>query len=95
MTLIRGQKVACIDSSNFDIRGYGDEQYPTQGEVYTVRDIVSDHFGADGVLLKEIRNDRLPYMVGGKAVDFEKPFAAWRFKPLVEGDLTREVEEVV
>jgi len=76
MTFRRGQPVQCVDSSAFDIRGYGDERYPTQGETYTVRDIVVDDAGTVGLLLYEIRNDRLPYQLGGKIVDFEKPFAA-------------------
>lgn len=94
MTLHRGQSVTCISTAELGTLGYGDEVYPTQGETYTIRDIVVDHFGAEGVLLKEICNDRLPYRVGDKIVDFEKSFASWRFRPLVEGEHRREVEEV-
>jgi len=93
MTLHRGQKVTCISTAELGILGYGDEVYPTQGETYTIRDIVVDHFGEDGVLLEEIRNDRLPYRHGDGIVDFEKCFAAWRFQPLVSGEQTQENEE--
>ncbi|UOK71738.1 hypothetical protein [Ancylobacter polymorphus] len=92
--LRKGQKVACISTAELGMLGYGDERYPTQGETYTIRDIVVDHFGAEGVLLDEIRNDRLPYRVGDKIVDFEKPFASWRFRPLVESEQTKEMEAV-
>lgn len=92
--LRKGQKVTCISTAELGMLGYGDEQYPTHGEIYTIRDIVVDHFGAEGVLLDEIRNDRLPYRVGDKIVDFEKPFASWRFRPLVEGEQTKEMEAV-
>lgn len=88
------QKVACINVDDFGTLGYGDEVYPTLGDVYTVRDVVVDHFGVEGLLLKEIRNDRLPYRVGAEVVDFEKPFASWRFKPLVSGDKMKEMEAV-
>lgn len=93
--LHKGQRVTCISTAELGILGYGDEVYPTQGETYTIRDIVVDHFGAEGVLLDEIRNDRLPYRVGGEIKDFEKCFASWRFRPLVSGEQKREIEEVV
>lgn len=89
-----GQSVACISTDNLGTLGYGDEVYPTLGDVYTVRDVVVDHFGVEGLLLKEIRNDRLPYRVGAEVVDFEKPFASWRFKPLIGGEKKKEVEAV-
>lgn len=76
MTFTPGTTVVFIDATNLGTLGYGDEAYPTLGETYTVRDIVVDHFGAEGLLLEEIRNDRLPYRVGDKIVDFEKPFAS-------------------
>lgn len=95
MTLHRGQRVTCISTAELGILGYGDESYPTQGETYTIRDIVVDHFGVEGVLLEEIRNDRLPYRVGDKIVDLERGIAAWRFRPLVDGEHKREIEEVV
>jgi hypothetical protein len=44
--------------------------------------------------LHEIKNDRLPYRVGAQIVDFEKPFASWRFRPLVEGEKLKEMEAV-
>lgn len=89
-----GEKVTFIDDTNLGILGYGDEVYPTLGETYTVRDVVIDHFGAEGLLLHEIRNDRLPYRVGSQIVDFEKPFASWRFRPLVSGEKVKEMEVV-
>ena len=96
MTLHRGQRVTCISTDRLGILGYGDENVSVQvGETYTIRDIVVDHFGEEGVLLKEIRNDRLPYRHGDGIVDFEKCFAAWRFRPLVSGEQKREVEEAV
>lgn len=96
MTFHRGQRVACISVAELGIAGYGDENLSIQeGQIYTIRDIVVDHFGDEGVLLEEIRNDRLPYRVGGEIRDFEKCFAAWRFRPLVEGDVRREEEEKV
>lgn len=94
MTFTPGQSVTCINVDDFGTLGYGDEVYPVLGENYTVRDIVVDHFGVEGLLLKEIRNDRLPYRVGAEVVDFEKPFASWRFKPLVSGDKMKEMEAV-
>lgn len=94
MTFTPNQKVACINTDDFGTLGYSDEVYPTLGETYTVRDVVIDHFGAEGLLLMEIRNDRLPYRVGAQIVDFEKPFASWRFRPLVSGEKMKEVEAV-
>ena len=95
MTLHRGQRVQCISTDSFGTLGYGDERYTELNQTYTVRDIVVDHFGTEAVLLNEIRNDRLPYRVGDKIIDFEKPFAAWRFKPLVSGETKLKIEEVV
>lgn len=92
MTFTPGTKVTCISTDDFGMLGYGDEVYPTLGETYTVRDIVVDHFGAEGLLLAEIRNDRLPYRVGAEIIDFEKPFASWRFRPLVGGEKQKEME---
>jgi hypothetical protein len=89
-----GTPVVCINTDNLGTLGYGDEVYPTLGETYTVRDVVVDHFGAEGLLLDEIRNDRLPYRVGAQIVDFEKPFASWRFRPLVGGEKKKEMEAV-
>jgi hypothetical protein len=94
MTFTPGTKVACISTDNLGLLGYGDEVYPTLGETYTVREVVLDHFGAEGLLLNEIRNDRLPYRVGDKIVDFEKPFASWRFRPLVSKEGKKEMEAV-
>lgn len=94
MTFTPGTPIAFIDDTNLGTLGYGDEVYPTLGETYTVRDVVLDHFGAEGLLLNEIRNDRLPYRVGDKIVDFEKPFASWRFRPLVSEDDKKEMEAV-
>jgi hypothetical protein len=96
MTLHRGQRVTCISTDRLGILGYGDENVSVRvGETYTIRDIVVDHFGEEGVLLEEIRNEVAPYTVGGEIRDFEKPFAAWRFRPLVSGEQAREIEEVV
>jgi hypothetical protein len=89
-----GDPVTFIDDTNLGMLGYGDEVYPTLGETYTVRDVVIDHFGVEGLLLMEIRNDRLPYRVGDKIVDFEKPFASWRFRPVVRGESKKEMEAV-
>lgn len=91
---VPGQSVAFIDATNLGTLGYGDEVYPTLGENYTVRDVVIDHFGAEGLLLAEIRNDRLPYRVGDKIIDCEKSFASWRFRPLVNGEKLKERETV-
>lgn len=89
-----GDAVAFIDDTNLGMLGYGDEVYPTLGETYTVRDVVIDHFGVEGLLLVEIRNDRLPYRVGAEVVDTEKSFASWRFKPVVRGESKKEMEAV-
>lgn len=94
MTYPPGTPVVFIDDTNLGTLGYGDEVYPTLGENYTVREEVIDHFGVTGLLLNEIRNDRLPYRVGDKIVDFEKPFASWRFRPLVAGEVEKEMEAV-
>ncbi|KAF0122036.1 MAG: Uncharacterized protein FD152_3674 [Xanthobacteraceae bacterium] len=93
MTFHRGQKVACLDASNWNVSGYGDEIYPDQDGVYTVRDVVS-RGGVPALLLEEIRNDRLPYSVDGKIEDTEQAFAARRFKPVVAGEHKRELEAV-
>lgn len=94
--LHKGQRVACISTAELGIAGYGDENLSIQeGEVYTIRDLVAANDNEPGVLLHEIRNDRLPYRVNGKIVDFEKCFAAWRFRPLVEGEVRLEEEERV
>lgn len=87
-----GDAVVFIDDTNLGTLGYGDELYPQLNQTYTVRDVVVDHFGTEGLLLEEIRNDRLPYRVGAEIVDFEKPFASWRFRPLVGGKNAREME---
>jgi hypothetical protein len=94
MTFTPNQPVVFIDNTNLGLLGYGDEVYPALNQTYTVRDVVVDHFGTEGLLLKEIRNDRLPYRVGDKIVDFEKPFASWRFRPLVAGEKQKEMEAV-
>lgn len=94
MTFTPNQPVVFIDDTNLGTLGYGDEVYPVLGENYTVRDVVVDHFGAEGLLLNEIRNDRLPYRVGAQIVDFEKPFASWRFRPVVSGEKMKEMEAV-
>lgn len=94
MTFTPNQPVAFIDDTNLGLLGYGDEVYPALNETYTVRDVVIDHFGVEGLLLAEIKNDRLPYRVGDKIVDFEKPFASWRFRPLVGGEKAKETEAV-
>lgn len=89
-----GDTVAFVDDTNLGTLGYGDEVYPKLGQTYTVRDVVIDHFGVEGLLLKEIRNDRLPYRVGAEVVDFEKSFASWRFRPVVGGVKKKEMEAV-
>jgi len=88
-----GDKVACLDASTWKISGYGDEIYPDQDGIYTVRDVVS-RGGVPALLLEEIRNDRLPYSVDGKIEDTEQAFAARRFKPVVAGQHKRELEAV-
>ena len=93
MTFHRGQRVCCMDASNWAVSGYGDEIYPEQDGIYTVRDIVS-RGGVAALLLEEIRNDRLPYTVDGKIEDTEQAFAARRFKPVVAGERKRELEAV-
>lgn len=91
--LHKGQRVVCISTVDLGTLGYGDEDLQiVEGAHYTVRDVVVDHFGTEGVLLNEVRNDRLPYRIGDKTVDFEKSFAAWRFRPLVEGLREKEME---
>ena len=89
-----GDSVVFVDATNLGTLGYGDELYPQLNQTYTVRDIVVDHFGVEGLLLGEIRNDRLPYRVGAEIVDFEKPFSSWRFRPLV-GDVKEKKMEAV
>lgn len=89
-----GQPVVCINTDDFGVLGYGDEVMPVQGSTYTVRDVVVDHFGTEGLLLKEIKNDRLPYRVGAEIVDTEKSFASWRFRPLVDDEKKKEMEAV-
>jgi hypothetical protein len=89
-----GQPVTFLDDSNLGTLGYGDEVYPTVGNTYTVRDVVIDNFGTEGLLLMEIRNDRLPYRVGSQIVDTEKSFASWRFRPVVGGVKKKEMEAV-
>lgn len=94
MTFTPKQPVAFIDETNLGTLGYGDEVYPTLNETYTVHDVVLDHFGVEGLLLAEIRNDRLPYRVGAEIVDTEKSFASWRFKPVVAEEGKKEMEAV-
>jgi hypothetical protein len=94
MTFTHNQPVVCISTDNLGLLGYGDEVMPTLNSTYTVRDVVIDHFGVEGLLLMEIKNDRLPYQVGDKIVDFEKPFASWRFRPLVADESKKEMEAV-
>ena len=94
MTFCPNDTVIFIDDTNLGTLGYGDELYPKLGETYTVREEVIDHFGVEGLLLNEIRNDRLPYRVGAEIIDFEKPFASWRFRPLVGGVKKKEMEAV-
>lgn len=89
-----GDTCVFVDATNLGTLGYGDEVYPQLNQTYTVRDVVLDHFGVEGLLLAEIRNDRLPYRVGAEIVDYEKPFASWRFRPVVGGVKKREMEAV-
>lgn len=94
MTFTPGTRVTCISTETLGMLGYGDEVYPVLGNTYTVRDVVVDHFGTEGLLLKEIKNDRLPYRVGAEIVDTEKSFASWRFRPLVDDEKKKEMEAV-
>lgn len=89
-----GDSVVFVDDTNLGTHGYGDEVYPKLGQTYTVRDVVLDHFGVEGLLLQEIHNDRLPYRVGAEVVDTEKSFASWRFRPVVRGESKKEMETV-
>lgn len=94
MYFLPGDPCVFVDDANLGTLGYGDEVYPTLHGRYTVRDVVIDHFGVEGLLLVEIKNDRLPYRVGAEIVDTEKSFASWRFRPLVGGVKAREMEAV-
>lgn len=95
MTFHRGQTVVCLDASNWAVSGYGDEIYPEQDGIYTVRDVVSVR-GEPALLLEEIRNDRLPYKDGPfmRPYAWEQAFAARRFRPVVAGERKRELEAV-
>lgn len=92
----KGQSVICIDDSEFGVTGYGFEEMPVAGRTYTVRDVTAVR-GTPAIRVEEIRNDVLAYKDGPHQTpyDWEQAFAAWRFRPLVEGEHKREVEEVV
>lgn len=94
--LHRGQRVVCIDDSGFVISGYGFEEMPVAGREYTVRDVTAVR-GEPAIRVEEIVNDVLAYKDGPhmKPYDWEQAFASWRFRPLVEGEHKRELEEVV
>lgn len=94
MTFTPGQKVVCITMDYPNLSGYGDEIYPTVGEVYTVREVLLDLLGDEGLLVNEIRNDRVPYRTREGIVDCEKSFGSWRFRPLVSGEKLKERETV-
>ena len=84
--LRQGQKVTCIAGpmtrSHLGEHGYGAEEQPLVGSVYTIRSVVSiDTAWAPCLLLEEIRNDYLEYSDGAG----EFCFLSTRFRPVVAG----------
>lgn len=79
MTFRVGQRVVCVNSTRAG--GYGDEVYPVEGRVYTVRGFLPlpcDH--GPRIWLEEIKNKKRDYFEGL----YEKAFGAERFRPIVE-----------
>lgn len=72
-----GQKVVCV--WNFSKCGFGDEQLPAKGEVYTIRGMeFFPRTGMVGLVFEEFHNKPRHYSPGL----FEAHFAAERFRPV-------------
>lgn len=72
-----GAKVVCVDSSR--LGGFGDETYPVEGDIYTIRDVTCGPRGAACVRLEEVVNVPRSYRTGY----LEARFRLSRFRPLV------------
>lgn len=79
-----GQKVVCV-AANFNHDWSVVPNRPQNGLIYTIRGLRMWNFRDKGplvcVYLEEIHNDVNHWTSGEHA---EHPFAAWRFKPLIE-----------
>lgn len=85
MTFRVGQRVVCVDDTI--ARGYGDENYPKRGDIYTIRAIMPflSECGEAMFLLHEVTNSVRDYRTDDYSlVRTEKPFGARRFRPLIE-----------
>jgi hypothetical protein len=77
-----GMKVICIDG-NFKTRVHK-ENYPTEGFIYTIRDIVEAQNNGIAFLLEEIINKPCFHILNGIRIKVETPFKSERFKPVKE-----------
>jgi hypothetical protein len=84
-----GQKVVCVDAKLLSLRKYRDEIYPTEGQVYTIRDLRETWNDVDretslSCTLAEIRNPIHDYRSGPSEFEAaEMHFSMRRFRPLV------------
>lgn len=78
-----GQKVVLVDASGWDAHDYILWDYPKQGDVYTIREIVPiAELGFNCLRLEEIRNEPARSREIGELM--EPCFRASRFRPLAE-----------
>ncbi|PZU95529.1 MAG: hypothetical protein DI527_00540 [Chelatococcus sp.] len=85
-----GQSVVCVDG-DFSLRlleqaGIWSLTLPARDKVYTIRDIEERH-GVIGIRLAEIVNPAVEYTAYPGLI-CEPSFLAWRFRPLVETDIS-------
>lgn len=83
MNLHIGQKLRCIDDSNF--KGAGDEAHPVRGGVYTIRSsYFSKSLQCELIRLVEIVNTPRPYVDGY----LESGFYPSRFRAVRSSDIS-------
>lgn len=73
-----GQKVVCVGT--FTHGGYGTEKLPTEGGVYTIRDLIRIDGGELGLRVEEVINPPMQYQQGYVEACFNARF----FRPVIE-----------
>jgi hypothetical protein len=76
-----GQKVVCVDDTYEHPNWSFVPNRPVAGEVYTIRGFSTDHEGNERLILEELNNPIIEWMVAGFA---EGSFPSRRFRPLLE-----------